>query len=133
MDNSGRPIEIAPFHARGSLKGFVVSGRWPDSTKEWAQLLIMAVRVASLPGLRLRGLMCIPAPAEGFDAQRVPFAELARMQERLLAAGLAVDTLSMGMSDDLEAAIAEGATWVRVGAAIFGDRTAHAKIDAAGG
>ncbi len=51
MDNSGRPIEIAPFHARGSLKGFVVSGRWPDSTKEWAQLLIMAVRVASLPGL----------------------------------------------------------------------------------
>ncbi len=51
MDRSGCPIEIAPFHARGSLKGFVVSGRWPDSTKEWAQLLIMAVRVASLPGL----------------------------------------------------------------------------------
>ena len=48
---SGRAIEIAPFHSRGSLKGFVVSGRWPDSTKEWAQLLIVAVRVASLPGL----------------------------------------------------------------------------------
>jgi hypothetical protein len=44
-------VEIAPFHAGGSLKGFVVSGRWPDSTKEWAQLLIVAVRVASLPGL----------------------------------------------------------------------------------
>ena len=48
---SGRPIEVAPFHSRGCLKGFVVSGRWPDSTKEWAQLLIVAVRVASLPGL----------------------------------------------------------------------------------
>src|SRR6201997_4966443 len=48
---SGRAIEVAPFHSHGSLKGFVVSGRWPDSTKEWAQLLIVAVRVASLPGL----------------------------------------------------------------------------------
>ena len=52
MENSsGRAVEISPFHSRGSLKGFVVSGRWPNSTKEWAQLLIMAVRVASLPGL----------------------------------------------------------------------------------
>lgn len=48
---SGRAIEVAPFHSGGSLKGFVVSGRWPDSTKEWAQLLMVAVRVASLPGL----------------------------------------------------------------------------------
>src|ERR1700678_480138 len=48
---SGRPIEVAPFHSRGALKGFVISGRWPDSTKEWAQLLMVAVRVASLPGL----------------------------------------------------------------------------------
>lgn len=48
---SGRAIEIAPFHSGGALKGFVVSGRWPDSTKEWAQLLMATVRVASLPGL----------------------------------------------------------------------------------
>lgn len=48
---SGRAIELAPFHSGGSLKGFVVSGRWPDSTKEWAQLLMVAVRVASWPGL----------------------------------------------------------------------------------
>ena len=48
---SGQPIGVAPFHARGALKGFVISGRWPDSTKEWAQLLMVAVRVASLPGL----------------------------------------------------------------------------------
>lgn len=49
--SSERAVEIAPFHARGSLKGFVVSGRWPNSTKEWAQLLMVAVRVASVPGL----------------------------------------------------------------------------------
>ena len=48
---SGPAIEVAPFHSRGALKGFVVSGRWPNSTKEWAQLLMVAVRVASLPGL----------------------------------------------------------------------------------
>jgi len=48
---SGGPIGISPFHSRGALKGFVISGRWPDSTKEWAQLLMVAVRVASLPGL----------------------------------------------------------------------------------
>ena len=48
---SGRAIEVAPFHSRGALKGFVVLGRWPNSTKEWAQLLMVAVRVASLPGL----------------------------------------------------------------------------------
>ena len=48
---SGGAVEISPFHAGGALKGFVVSGRWPDSTKEWVQLLIVAVRVASLPGL----------------------------------------------------------------------------------
>lgn len=48
---SGRAVELAPFHSRGALKGFVVSGRWPNSTKEWAQLLMVAVRVASCPGL----------------------------------------------------------------------------------
>ena len=52
MDSgSGQAVEIAPFHSGGALKGFVVSGRWPDSNKEWAQLLMVAVRVASLPGL----------------------------------------------------------------------------------
>jgi hypothetical protein len=49
--SSGRAVEIAPFHSHGCLKGFVVSGRWPNSTKEWAQLLMVAVRVASVPGL----------------------------------------------------------------------------------
>lgn len=103
-----------------------VSGEATKAGVSEAELPALASEVATLPGLRLRGLMCIPAPAEGFAAQRAPFAELARMQQRLLAAGMAFDTLSMGMSDDLEAAIAEGATWVRVGTAIFGSRTGAA-------
>lgn len=103
-----------------------VSGEATKAGVSEAELPALASEVATLPGLRLRGLMCIPAPAEGFAAQRAPFAELARMQQRLLAAGMAFDTLSMGMSDDLEAAIAEGATWVRVGNAIFGSRTGAA-------
>ncbi|MCB1766477.1 MAG: alanine racemase, partial [Candidatus Competibacteraceae bacterium] len=70
-----------------------------------------------------RGLMAIPAPASDFDRQRQPFARLRELRDRLNADdGLALDTLSMGMSDDLEAAIAEGATLVRVGAALFGPR-----------
>lgn len=87
-----------------------------------AEVLALAQSVAALPKLKLRGLMCIPPPSETFDAQRARFEELAACQRRLIEAGLAVDTLSMGMSDDLEAAIAAGATWVRIGTALFGAR-----------
>lgn len=82
----------------------------------------VARAVAALPRLRLRGLMAIPAPNPEFAAQRKPFARLRELRERLIADGLDLDTLSMGMSDDLEAAIAEGATLVRIGTAIFGPR-----------
>jgi pyridoxal phosphate enzyme (YggS family) len=78
--------------------------------------------VAALPRLRLRGLMAIPAPASDFDQQRQPFARLRGLRDRLHAEGLTLDTLSIGMSDDLEAAIAEGATLVRIGTALFGPR-----------
>lgn len=87
-----------------------------------ADLATVAAAVAILPQLRLRGLMAIPAPALDFAAQRLPFARLREQWERLNANGLVLDTLSMGMSDDLEAAIAEGATLVRVGTALFGPR-----------
>ena len=80
--------------------------------------------IAHLPGLRLRGLMTIPAPEDDPLAQRRPFARLRTLYESLQRDGLVLDTLSMGMSHDLEAAIAEGATLVRVGTAIFGERTA---------
>ena len=82
----------------------------------------LAARVAGLPRLRLRGLMCIPPPAADFEQQRLPFRRLRELLAELNAAGHRLDTLSMGMSDDLEAAVAEGATLVRVGTAIFGRR-----------
>jgi len=82
----------------------------------------LARAVAALPRLRLRGLMAVPPPAPDRATQRRHFALLRQLKDRLLAAGIALDTLSMGMSADLEAAIAEGATLVRVGTAIFGER-----------
>ncbi len=82
----------------------------------------LAGEIAELPRLRLRGLMAIPAPRDDYQAQREPFARLRVALESLQQRGLGCDTLSMGMTQDLEAAIAEGATLVRVGTAIFGER-----------
>ena len=82
----------------------------------------VAHAVAVLPGVRLRGLMAVPAPVDDPVAQRLPHARLRELLARLQRDGLDVDTLSMGMTADLEAAIAEGATIVRVGTAIFGAR-----------
>jgi len=88
-----------------------------------AEAPALAAVIAGLPRLRLRGLMCIPEPATGEAAQRAPFRRLRELLESLNAKGHALDTLSMGMSDDLEAAVAEGATIVRVGTAVFGPRS----------
>jgi len=85
-------------------------------------VIALAKSVHGLPNLRLRGLMTLPAPAEDLRAQREPFAELRALLEDLQRSGLPCDTLSMGMTGDLEAAIAEGATIVRVGTAVFGAR-----------
>jgi PLP dependent protein len=89
-----------------------------------AELPALAAAVAVLPRLQLRGLMCIPPPVADVEAQRQPFRQLHELLAALQAAGHPVDTLSMGMSDDLEAAVLEGATLVRVGTAIFGRRPA---------
>jgi pyridoxal phosphate enzyme (YggS family) len=82
----------------------------------------LAREIASMPGLRLRGLMCLPAMRETFEEQREPFARTRRLAESLARDGLDMDTLSMGMSDDFRAAIMEGATIVRIGTAVFGPR-----------
>ncbi len=82
----------------------------------------LAQQIAYLPRLKLRGLMTIPAPAPEFAQQRAPFRRLRELYEELNRNGFALDTLSMGMSNDIEAAIAEGSTLVRVGTAIFGER-----------
>ncbi len=84
----------------------------------------LAAAIVALPRLRLRGLMCIPPPSSDLEQQRLPFRQLRELLETLNASGQRLDTLSMGMSDDLEAAILEGATIVRVGTAIFGRRPA---------
>jgi len=92
------------------------SGVAPEALGELAEA------VSRLPRLRLRGLMAIPEPADTPAAQRIPHRRLRELFETLTARGLALDTLSMGMSADWEAAIAEGATIVRIGTAIFGAR-----------
>jgi PLP dependent protein len=87
-----------------------------------AEVADLARRCAELPRLKVRGLMCVPPPEPDPRAQRAVFARLRAMRDALKADGLDLDTLSMGMSGDFEAAIAEGATHVRVGTAIFGNR-----------
>ncbi len=99
-----------------------VSGETTKSGVSINEVGDLADRVAKLPRMKLRGLMAIPAPTSDFALQRGAFRTLRQVFEQLNARGLALDTLSMGMSDDLEAAIAEGATIVRVGTAIFGER-----------
>ena len=115
-----RPEGLAPLDVCVQVN---VSGEASKSGVAPAELPALARAVAALPRLRLRGLMSIPEPAEGFDAQRVPHRRLRELFDALRAEGLALDTLSMGMSSDLEAAIAEGATIVRIGTALFGQRT----------
>ncbi len=99
-----------------------VSGEASKSGFAPAEVAAAARAVAALPRLALRGLMAIPEPALGLAAQRRPHRAVRLLFESLRAQGLALDTLSIGMSDDLEAAIAEGATMVRVGTALFGPR-----------
>lgn len=93
------------------------SGVAPEAALEVAQ------RIAALPRLRLRGLMAIPESADSLDEQRAPHRQLRELMDTMRATGLDLDTLSMGMSADLEAAVLEGATIVRIGTAIFGART----------
>jgi len=92
------------------------------------ELVGLFPRYAELPNLQIRGLMTIPAPAAGMQAQRHPFRLLRELRDSLRSEALPLDTLSMGMSDDLEAAIAEGANLVRIGTAIFGPRQYNVKM-----
>lgn len=99
-----------------------ISGESSKSGVALAEAAELAGRIRDLPNLQLRGLMAVPAPADTLAAQRRPFARLRELQDELNHGGCQLDTLSMGMTDDLEAAITEGATLVRVGTAIFGPR-----------
>jgi pyridoxal phosphate enzyme (YggS family) len=114
-----RPVGMSPLQVCLQVN---ISGEPSKSGIEADAALPLARAVAALPGLRLRGLMAIPEPDPDPQTQRAPHRALARLLYDLNAAGLALDTLSMGMSADLDAAILEGATIVRVGTAIFGAR-----------
>ena len=115
-----RPADLPPLQVCLQVN---ISGEASKSGLLPTELLAVAQAVALLPRLRLRGLMAIPEPVADLAAQRAPHRALRELLATLNAAGLALDTLSMGMSADLEAAVAEGATVVRVGTAIFGGRT----------
>ena len=117
-----RPAHLAPLQVCLQVN---ISGEASKSGLRPGEVADVAHAVAALPRLALRGLMAIPEPAADFAAQRAPHRALRELLARLQSGGLAtLDTLSMGMSADLEAAIAEGATIVRVGSAIFGARQA---------
>ena len=117
-----RPAGLAPLSVCVQVN---VSGEASKSGVAPAEVEAIARAVAALPRLRLRGLMAIPEVAGGdLAAQRRPFRALRTLFDQLRSDGLALDTVSAGMSDDLEAAVLEGATMVRVGSAIFGRRPA---------
>lgn len=114
-----RPPELGPLNICLQVN---ISGEASKSGASPEELPALAREVAQLPNLRLRGLMAIPEPTTDVAEQRTAFARVRALFDALRAEGLALDTLSMGMSGDLAPAIAEGATIVRVGSAIFGKR-----------
>jgi pyridoxal phosphate enzyme (YggS family) len=114
-----RPAYLPPLQVCIQVN---VSGEASKSGCAPGDALALCRAVAVLPGLRLRGLMAIPEPTDDPAAQRAAFRRVREIHDNIRAAGLPLDTLSMGMSHDLEAAVAEGATIVRIGTAIFGER-----------
>ncbi len=119
-----RLSEQRPFHAP-PLNVCIQVALVPEPTKGGVApdaLLELATAMAGLPRLKLRGLMCVPPPQPNAAAERAVFARLKKALEDLNAGGLKLDTLSMGMSGDFESAIAEGATLIRIGTALFGAR-----------
>jgi PLP dependent protein len=122
--SAARPVSCAPLNVCVQVN---ISGEASKGGVAPGQAVALGRAVAALPRLRLRGVMGIPEPDEDLRTQRLQFGRLRECYDACRAAGLAVDTLSMGMSADLEVAIAEGATMVRVGSALFGARPASSK------
>lgn len=114
-----RPPQLPPLNICLQVN---VSGEASKSGVAPGEVAQLSRQVVALPQIRLRGLMAIPAPETSLESQRTPFARLRELMQQLNAQGMALDTLSMGMSQDMMAAILEGATIVRVGSAIFGER-----------
>jgi PLP dependent protein len=114
-----RPVHLPPLQVCLQVN---ISGETSKSGVPLPEVGALTHEIAKLPNLKLRGLMAVPAPSDDAAEQRLPFAQLRVLREQLNQQGLQLDTLSMGMSHDFPAAIAEGSTMVRIGTAIFGDR-----------
>lgn len=117
--NDQRPKNLLPLNVCIEVN---LSAEATKSGVKLDEILPLAKKIAAMPHLKLRGLMSIPAPSHDLHEQRKVFHQLADALQQLNQQELHLDTLSMGMSDDFEAAIAEGATIVRIGSAIFGLR-----------
>ncbi|MBC8008256.1 MAG: YggS family pyridoxal phosphate-dependent enzyme [Prolixibacteraceae bacterium] len=120
--SSSRPAGLPPMQICIQVN---VSGEESKSGVRAEEALALAKAISVLRGIRLRGLMTIPEPGADMQALKSQFRQVRELKDEIVGYGIALDTLSMGMSDDLEAAIAEGATMVRVGRAIFGQRLPH--------
>ena len=121
--NDARPSRLPPLNVCIQVN---VSGEASKSGIAPGAEVALAAAIRAMPRLRLRGLMAIPEPTPNAALRRQRYAFLRQLQDALIALGHPLDTLSMGMSDDLEDAIAEGATMVRVGTAVFGVRAVRA-------
>ena len=117
--NNQRPAHLPPLNICLQIN---ISAEQTKAGIDPNEALSLAEGCSVLPKLTLRGLMAIPAPKDSFDEQRAEFRKLRLIYDNLNTYGFKLDTLSMGMSHDMEAAIAEGATLVRIGTAIFGER-----------
>ncbi len=117
--NEQRPTQLPPLNVCIQVN---ISAEPQKAGVAVAEVAELALAIAELPRLQLRGLMSIPAPTQTLAQQRKPHRALRELLESLQAQGLQLDTLSMGMSGDMEAAIAEGATQVRIGTGLFGQR-----------
>jgi PLP dependent protein len=119
-----RPVDLPPLNVCIQVN---ISHESSKSGVPPEEVEVLALSITKMPRLRLRGLMAIPEPENDAEKQREPFKKMRQLFDKLRAQGFEMDTLSMGMSDDMGAAIAEGATVVRVGTAIFGQRKKDAK------
>lgn len=117
--NDQRDESISPLNVCIQVN---TSGEESKSGVTPEQVLELAKEISQLPNLKLRGLMTIPAASTDFEQQRQPFRLLRGLKDEITAQGIKLDTLSMGMTNDMQAAIAEGSTMVRIGTAIFGQR-----------
>ena len=117
--NSQRPTNLSPLNVCIQVN---INTEPQKAGVGLNEIVNLATEIALLPNLRLRGLMALPISCRDFTQQRLPFRILHKYYQNLQNAGLGLDTLSMGMTNDMEAAIAEGSTLIRIGTGIFGER-----------